>query len=264
MVLAAIFGFALRNTDGGAANMMQDLVWQIPAAMIGVFAVSRILQAPYRAYKELQEEKRRLREGVPLTLEQVNEWSQRTPSLRVEQGEEESTGPVVRGWGLTVWNDEGQEVRGVHANLEAVDTVYPANVSLDWLPTNCDLHWARQGEEVGFTIPGGQSARLNVFYQDQATKHLKLSYHRTTEDFRERHNLFFDFPVLILINITGEGRTPVFAVCRIEPKSAKDQIYEGLSKKPSFALLGSRIDRPSLRDFQSNEETAPEDNGEED
>ncbi|MBI4187145.1 MAG: hypothetical protein HY530_06575 [Chloroflexi bacterium] len=67
VILAAIFSFANRYIPN-ADNMMNSLLWQIPLGMIVVFALERIIQMPFRAYKELQEEKRLLREPPPMTL----------------------------------------------------------------------------------------------------------------------------------------------------------------------------------------------------
>ena len=50
---------------------MSGLIWQIPLIALAVFVIERIIRMPFRAYAELQEAKRLVQEGPPLTLEQV-------------------------------------------------------------------------------------------------------------------------------------------------------------------------------------------------
>lgn len=173
------------------------------------------------------------------------------PYLRVEQGKEESTGTISRGWGLIVWADAESDALGIHAKLEAMTSEYVIeSVPLDGWPTDRDLHWAGQIDDFDTKIPAGQSARLNVFYYDRTTKKVKLSYHRATEEFREQNSLLINLPLLILINIASEGRQPTFVVCRLDPKSASNLIYQGYANEAPFTLLWHGPERRQLSEFQ--------------
>ena len=177
---------------------------------------------------------------------------QTNPSLRVEEGKEEATGTVKRGWGLIVWNDGEEEAQGVHANLEHIAFCDMESTLRAYWPTNRDLHWAVQERNGSISIPGGQSARLQVIFYNESSRQVEFSYHGVTDLFRLENALSNPEPIFILLNITSQGKAPTFVVCRIHPDSARSQITHGLSENPPLELLYSGTKRPQLDDFRGH------------
>ncbi len=70
MVVGAALSFAARYRPGVEAAM-NSLVWIVPVTIICVFVVERLVQAPIRAWRQLEDEKRLLREGPPMTLKRL-------------------------------------------------------------------------------------------------------------------------------------------------------------------------------------------------
>jgi len=171
--------------------------------------------------------------------------------FRIEEGKEESTGTVKRGWGLIVWNDGKEEAQGVHANLEHIEFCDMESTLRAYWATNRDLHWAVREKNGLINIPSGQSARLQVIFYNETSRQVEFSYHGMSELFRFKNALSSPEPILILLNITSRGEIPTFAVCRIHPDSARSLIKHDLSGNPPLELLWSGTKRPQLSDFQN-------------
>ena len=199
--------------------------WAIP---LGVFVLSLAVLVYLSAVWQ------RLR---VVDLEQASK-----PRLVIEKGKQESTGQIRFGWGLLVHNAGDDEAIDVHAELEAIQFACPTEgISLDEWPTNRPLHWAAQGEDDAFAIPGQQARRLNICYFNENTLSVELSYHRSSNEFRTRNALTFDkYPVHVLVNIVCRGQKPLFALCRIDPYP-----YER-----SFDLLYWGVERPDLSQYE--------------
>ena len=132
-------------------------------------------------------------------------------------------------------------------------------LSLARWPRSRDLQWSGEVEnDSHYDIAGGQKAMLNLVYREYAETHqaITLAY-RGTRQFRLDHNLAPNDPILLLINITSEGKVPQYAICLLNMKAIASNIHQGLSGQYPVNLLYHGEQRRSLSEFQGSANPPP-------
>ena len=229
---------------GGLIKGFSDPLWFIA---ISPFFIMVIFIAPYQHWKKQRERADKLE-------------CRAKPVLEILDIAEANIGHTGAEWSLEIRNNGTQPAKECHGNLEDIEFESPqGGGSLKRWRKNHDLQWSGEVENASsFTIAGGQKAMLILVSRDSASSdnNVTLAY-RGTEQFRLQYKLPQNDPILLLINITSEGRNPQYAICLLDMKAIASDIYRGYSCQSPVTLLYHGEQRRSLGEFQKSLNSSP-------
>lgn len=186
-------------------------------------------------------------------LKYLRQTERMKPCLEILDITETNIGYTGAEWSLEIRNNGTEPARDCHGNLEDIEFESPPEgLSLKSWRKNHDLQWSGEVENASsFTIAGGQKAMLILVSRDSdsANNNVTLAY-RGTEQFRLQYKLSQTDPILLLINITSEGKVPQYAICRLSMKDIASNMHRAYSKQLPVTLLycGEQVRR--LGEFQ--------------
>lgn len=193
-------------------------------------------------------------------LKYLKQAERMKPCLEILGVAETNLGQTGAEWSLEIRNNGTQQAEKCQGKLEDIEfETLQGGFSLERWPKNHDLQWSGQIEDASnCAIAGGQRAMLNLVYRDSAApnKTITLAY-RGTEQFRLDNKLPQNDPILLLINITSEGRNPQYAICLLDMKAIASDIYRGYSCQSPVILLYHGEQRRSLGEFQKGLNPSP-------
>ena len=182
------------------------------------------------------------------------------PRLEILGILETNVGQTGAGWSLEIRNNGTQTAKECHGNLEDIEFETPhGTLSLARWPRGRDLQWSGEVENTShYDIAGGQHAMLSLVSRDSAASDNNITLvYRGTEQFRLNHKLSPNDPILLLINITSEGRIPLYAICLLDMEVIASNIYRGLSGQSPVTLLYHGEHWLSLSEFQKGLNSSP-------
>ena len=186
-------------------------------------------------------------------LKYLRQSERMKPCLEILDIAEANIGYTGAEWSLEIRNNGTESAEDCHGTLEDIEfESLQEGVSLKRWRKNHDLQWSGEVENASsFTIAGGQKAMLILVSRDSASSdnNVTLAY-RGTEQFRLQYKLSQYDPILLLINVTSEGREPLFVICLLNMKAIDSNVYRGYSGQPPVTLLYCGEQRRSLSEFQ--------------